>query len=218
MNKIEEENYTTRWWNTKHISEPDESWYILKFFKTKKQMLPIDEQRILLNKKMQYLGAYIPETHLVEIKNWEYVIKQQFIKWKTLAETNISDLSANTLSKLLDLIKKYIQYHKEQWWDMDIMGFQIYKWNPCHFERMIRNFLKINKNFLVSTNIMISNDGNVYMVDVCESADRRLPWKIKNFCAKPFIKRTISNLEKTLQKKINLENENIKKDILDAIK
>ena len=77
------------------------------------------------------------------------------------------------------------------------------------------NFLKISKNFLASTNIMIWDDWNPYMVDVCESADSRLQWKIKNLLAKPFIKRTISNLEETLQKRIAFEN--INKELLDTL-
>jgi hypothetical protein len=55
------------------------------------------------------------------------------------------------------------------------------------------------------------------MVDVCESSDNRLQWKIKNFCAKPFIKKTISNLEKVLQKKINLENEVIGSQLMETL-
>ena len=118
MNEID--NYTTRLWNTKHISEPDSYWYISKFFKTKKQMLTIEQQRKIIEWKMKYIGEYIPETILCETWNWEYYIKQKYIKWKTLAETDISWLSAETLWKLIDLIKKYIKYHNEQWWDLDL--------------------------------------------------------------------------------------------------
>ena len=92
---------------------------------------------------------------------------------------------------------------------MDITWYQHYPSNIGTIERKIKNFLTIYKNFLVSTNIMISDDWNVYIVDVCESTDSRLQWKIKNFLAKPFIKRTISNLEKTLQEKSIFENDNI---------
>lgn len=204
---VEVDNYTTRLWNTKHVSEPDTEWYISKIFKTRRQMLPLNQQRILIAKKMQYFGEYIPETELVEFWKWEYYIKQKYIKWKTLAETNVSDLSAETLWKLIDFIKKYLKYYKEQWWELDLTWYQYYEWNPCKIKRMFLNFLRIDKNFLTSTNIMISEDWNVYMVDICESADIRLKWKIKNFCAKPFIKKTISRLEKTFQSKIDLQKE-----------
>ena len=210
-------DYTSRLWKTKHISEPDESWFIIKVFKSKRQILPIDKQREIIEKKKLYFWEYIPETELIETENWEYIIKQKFIKWKTLSQTDISNLSAETLRQLVDFIKKYIKYFKEQWWDMDISWYQIYKWNVSNLERRIRGFLAINKNFLTSTNIMISEDWNVYMVDVCESSDFRLLWKIKNFCAKPFIKRTISNLEKILQRRINFENESISRELANAL-
>ena len=204
MNKFEED-YTTRLWNTKYISSPDENWFICKIFKTRRQTLPIEEQRRIIEIKNRYFWEYIPETVLSEIWNWEYIIKQKFIEWKTLAKADISSLSPETLSKILDLIKKYLTYYKEQWWEMDITWYQYYEWNPSPLVRKVKNFLKITKNFLASTNIMISNDWNVYMVDVCESADSRLQWKIKNFFAKPFIKRTIHSLEAVLTKKLQSE-------------
>ena len=178
MNRFEEDNYTNRLWNTKHISEPDTEWYISKFFKTKQQMLPIDQQNEVIAKKIQYFGEYIPETTLCETGNGEYYIKQKYIKWKTLAQTDISDLSTETLWKLIDLIKRYLKFHNEQWWELDITWYQYYEGNPSRLKRKFLNFLKIYKNFLTSTNIMISNDWNVYMVDVCESTDSRLQWKI----------------------------------------
>ena len=208
MNKLEN-NYINNLWATKYVWSPDMDGFICKIFKTKKQILPVDEQRKLLEKKKVYFWEYIPETEIIETENWEYIIRQKFINWKTLAQTNISNLSSESLSKLLDLIKKFLKYYKEQWWDMDITWYQHYPSNIGTIERKIKNFLTIYKNFLVSTNIMISDDWNVYIVDVCESTDSRLQWKIKNFLAKPFIKRTISNLEKILQEKSIFENDNI---------
>ncbi len=216
MNKIGED-YTSRLWNTKHISEPDNEWFICKIFKTKRQILPIDEQKRIIEKKKNYFWEYIPETELIETGNWEYIIKQKFIIWNTLAKTDISTLSANTLKQLVDLIKKYLKYYDEQWWELDLTWYQFYEWNPNFIVRKIKNFLKINQNFLTSTNIMVWEDWNVYMVDVCESADYRLQWKIKNFCAKPFVRKTISCLEKTLKEKINIENESINKQLLKTL-
>ena len=54
---------------------------------------------------------------------------------------------------------------------------------------------------------MISDDWNVYIVDVCESAETHPPLRFKNFCAQPFIKVTIHNLEKLLQNVANNERE-----------
>lgn len=216
MNRIEAD-YTKHLWNTKHISEPDEEWFISKVFKTRRQILPIDEQKRIIEKKKEYFWEYIPETELIETENWEYIIRQKYIEWKTLAQTNVSILPAETLASLIDLIKKYLKYYREQWWELDLTWYQYYEWNPSNLRRKVLNFLKISQNFLASTNIMICDDWKVYMVDVCESSDNRLQWKIKNFCAKPFIKRTISNLEKVLQKKINLENEVIGSQLMETL-
>jgi len=216
MNRIEAD-YTKHLWNTKHISEPDEEWFVSKVFKTKRQILPIDEQKRIIEKKKEYFWEYIPETELIETENWEYIIRQKYIEWKTLAQTNVSILPAETLASLIDLIKKYLKYYREQWWELDLTWYQYYEWNPSNLRRKVLNFLKISQNFLASTNIMICDDWKVYMVDVCESSDNRLQWKIKNFCAKPFIKRTISNLEKVLQKKINLENEVIGSQLMETL-
>ena len=209
MDKINQD-FITRLWETKYVSDPDENWFISKVFKTREQSLPIEEQKRLLDLKKIYFWEYIPETELVEIWDGYYFIKQKFIKWKTLAQADISSLSADTLYQIIDLIKKYIKYFKEEWWEMDTTWYQIYKWNVSNLERRLRQFLAINKNFLTSTNIMVSEDWNVYMVDICESADSRILWKIKNFCAKPFIRKTISDLEKILLKKISInENDNL---------
>lgn len=206
-------------WSTKYISASDKEWFVIKSFKDKRQVLSIDKQRKIIEKKKEYFWEYIPETELIEIGTGDddYIIKQQFIKWKTLAQIDISTLSAETLEKLLDLIDKYLLYYKEQWWEMDITWYQYYQWNPSSIRKKIMNFFKITKNFLTSTNIMISDDWNVYMVDVCESKYIRLQWRIKNFCAKPFIKMTISRLEDALQKRIDFEEENINRDLIQIL-
>lgn len=217
MNNLKK-GYMNRLWETKYISEPDENWFISKVFKNKKQILPIEEQKRIIEVKKKYFWEYIPETELIEIEGWEYIIRQKFIKWKTLDQINVSNLWAETLSKLLDLIKKYLKYHKEQWWSMDITWCQNHPWNPNIIKMRIMNFLKINKNFLVSTNIMVWDDWNVYMVDICESAIYRLQSRIKNFCSKPFVKRTIKELEELLQQKINFEREHTNNELLDNLR
>lgn len=216
MDKIQQD-YDTYLWNSKDISSPDENWFICKIFKTRKQMLPIEEQKKIIETKKKYFWAYIPETQLIATEDWGYIIRLKFIEWKTLAQINISNLPPETLFKILDLIKRYLKYHKEQWWELDITWCQYYEWNPGKLERTIRNFFKINKNFLISTNIMVSDDWDVYMVDVCESTDIRLQSKIKNFLARPFIKRTISNLEKTLKRKFDFWHENISQELLSLL-
>ena len=56
------------------------------------------------------------------------------------------------------------------------------------------------------------------MVDICESAVYRLQSRIKNFCSKPFIMRTIKKLEELLQQKINFEKERTNKELVDNLK
>ncbi len=218
MNNSEIDVYSEWIWTTKHITGPDESWFISKYFKTKDLILPIEEQKRIIEKKRQYFWEYIPETILCETQNGEYYIKQKYIKWKTLASLDVSELSATTLYKLIDLIKKYLKYHKEQWWIIDLTWYQHYDSKPGTLERKIRNFLKIYKNFLSSTNIMISDDWNVYMVDICETTENRLQWRIKNFCAKPFIRLTIYSLEKLFQSKIQSEQEKIISELINSLR
>ena len=218
MNNCENDEYSKWLWATKRITGPDEFWFICKFFKTKKLMPPLDEQRRILEKKKQYFWEYIPETILCETQDGGYFIRQKFIKWKTLSSTNVSDLPVETIFKIIDLIKKYLKFHREQWWIMDLVWYQHYKSEPRVLERKFRNFLKIYRNFLSSTNIMVSDDWNVYMVDVCESTEVRLQWRIKNFCAKPFIRMTIHNLEKLLQSKIQAEKEKTSNELTNALK
>ena len=218
MNNLEKGHINRLLWETKYISGPDENWFISKVFKNKKKLLPIEEQKRIIEVKKQYFWEYIPKTELIEMENWEYIIRQKFIRWKTLDQIDVSNLWPETLSKLLDLIKKYLKYHKEQWWSMDVTWCQYHAWNPNIIKMRIMNFLKINKNFLVSTNIMIWDDWNVYMVDICESAVFRLQSRIKNFCSKPFIRRTIKKLEELLQQKINFEKERTNKELVDNLK
>lgn len=124
MNKLD---YTNKLWKSKHISAPDKDWFIVKEFNNKELMLSIHEQRKILNTKQKYFWEYIPETILCETGNWEYFIKQKYVNWKTLSQIDISVLSENTLSDLIDLIKKFIKYHKEQWWELDLTWYQQYK-------------------------------------------------------------------------------------------
>ncbi len=171
-----------------------------------------------MRRKKQYFWEYIPETILCETQDGEYYIKQKYIQWKTLASVDVSELPAATLFKIIDLIKKYLKYHKEQWWIIDLTWYQHYESEPGTFERKIRNFLKIYKNFLSSTNIMIADDWNVYMVDICETTENRLQWRIKNFCAKPFIRLTMCNLEKLLQSKIRIEQKKTSAKLINSLK
>ena len=54
------EDYTDRLWKRKYVSEPDEDWFISKIFKSKKQIIPINEQRKIIETKKFYFGEYIP--------------------------------------------------------------------------------------------------------------------------------------------------------------
>ena len=76
MDKINQD-FITRLWETKYVSDPDENWFISKVFKTREQSLPIEEQKRLLDLKKIYFWEYIPETELVEIWDGYYFIKQK---------------------------------------------------------------------------------------------------------------------------------------------
>ena len=184
----------------KRVSKPDEFWYVLKIFKPWKIPLSFEEQKNNLALKKQYFWDYIPETELIILDGWKYGIKQKFVKGNLLKDLNVSDLSAKTLEDLLDLLQKYLRYCKEQNSYLDIFGYQQYLNCSTSFERKFRNFLGIYKNFLLSTNILITQEGKVFMVDVCDSKKNQSFFK--KISKKFFIPLTLNKISKlTIKKK-----------------
>lgn len=176
MKKLEAENYYKREWVTKSLIWPDEQGYIFKYFKKDIEHIPysFDKQSSIIEKKKQYIWKFIPETELIKNEDWTYYIKQKFIEWRLLKFIDINELDANILSDLLELFDGYIAFCKNEWIEMDVIGYQQ---DIHHLENMWkRRFLfytRIFRSFLESTNIIISNDNKVYMIDVCDTIPTR---------------------------------------------
>lgn len=192
-------------WFEKEISAPDKQGFIIKKFKKDRTPLPYREQERILRTKKKYFGKYIPETTLIQnplLEERDYCIRQKFIEGRELREIDIHSLSAKTLVQLLDLLQCYLSFSKDHNIPIDIMGNQPNSVENIRIRRM-KNFLLIYKNFLSSSNIIVSREGDIFMVDVCETQDAQnsLLKKIKNFFARPFINRTLKNIEKETQKK-----------------
>ena len=185
MDEINIDEYT-RSWVTKYITEPDEQWYIFKYFKNDWIHIPysFEQQNNIIEKKKQYFWKFIPETELIKNDDGSYCIRQKFIEWKLLKFIDIYKLDKKVLSDLLELIKSYIAYWKDEWIEIDVMWCQ-HDINPSMNirERRRIHYSRLFSGFLSSTNIMISNDGRVYMVDVCDTIPvkpNRKVDKIKN--------------------------------------
>ena len=176
MQNRESEEYYKNEWVTKSIIWPDENGYVFKFFKKDgiHKLYSFQKQRSIIEKKKQYIWKYLPDTQLIEEVDWGYYIKQKYIKWKLLKFTDINNLDANVLSDLLDLIKGYVAYSKDEWIELDVLGYQ----KDIHEEdniwkRRVLFYSRLFDSFLTSTNIMISDDNKVYMIDVCDTIPTR---------------------------------------------
>lgn len=172
MKNLETEKYYKNEWVTKSIVWPDEQWYILKFFKKDCEHEPYsyEEQSSIIEKKKQYIWKFLPETELIKNDDGTYCIKQKFIEWKLLKFIDINKLDAEVLSDLLELFDWYIAYCKSEWIEMDVIGYQqdIHIHKPW-WKRRFMFYSRILNGFLASTNIIISNDKRVYMIDVCDT-------------------------------------------------
>ena len=196
MNKIDVEEDTLRSWVTKYISEPDDNGYIFKFFKDDCgfRPYPFEMQNNIIRKKRQYIWKFIPETELIKNEDGSYCIKQKYIKWRLLKFVDINQLNEKILSDLLELFNWYIAFCKDEGIEIDIFGYQQDIDNLENMrKRKLLFYTRILNGFLSSTNIMISNDNKVYMVDVCDTIpiqknNQRLCW----------IKRTIRQMLKEL--------------------
>lgn len=188
----------------KIVKGPDADGYLYKYFKKHIKVPSLTEQKRLLELKKQYFWKYIPETELCETEDGNYYIKQKYIKGNLIKNLNIHELHVETLSSLLDLFHLYILYCKEENQQLDIFWSQRYPDKTNIWGKRFKNFLKIYKNFLVSSNIIIDWDWKVFMIDICDEKKVGTPLKlqkIKNFCAKPFISYTFKKIAKLRDKK-----------------
>ena len=181
MDKIDNDNYMLKSWCTKDITEPDEQWYIFKIFKKDwiHKPYPFEKQNSIIEKKKQYFWKFIPETELIKNDDGSYYIKQKFIKWKLVKFVDVNQLNGQTLSDLLELLKWYIAYCKDEWVEMDILWCQQdINVSVSIRERRLLFYTRLLNSFLSSTNIMISDDGKVYMIDVCDTMPLKLDRKV----------------------------------------
>ena len=215
MNEID--SYTLKSWCTKDITEPDGQWYIFKHFKKDSNFKPhsFEKQNEILEKKKQYIWKFIPETELIKNGDGSYFIKQKFIEWRLLKFIDINQLDEKVLSDLLELLNWYIAYCNDTWTVIDVYGYQEDIHNPedIHNLKNIRkkrflSYTRMLSSFLSSTNIIISNNNKVYMVDVCdtisENKHRKLH-KIRNAVRQAiieiWIKKTIFKIQFLINRK-----------------
>ena len=171
MDKIDIDKYT-RFWMTKYITEPDENGYIFKFFKKDCEYKPysFEKQSFIVEMKKEYIWKFIPETELIKNEDGSYYIKQKYIEWKLLKFMDINQLDKKVLSDLLELFNWYIAFCKNEWMEIDVFGYQqdINSIENIRKRRFL-TYTRMFNSFLSSTNIMISNDNKVYMIDVCDT-------------------------------------------------
>jgi hypothetical protein len=220
MQNRESEEYYKNEWVTKSIIWPDENGYVFKFFKKDgiHKLYSFQKQRSIIEKKKQYIWKYLPETELIEKVDWSYYIKQKYIKWKLLKFIDIKNLDANVLSDLLDLIKGYVAYSKDEWIELDVLGYQ----KDIHEEdniwkRRVLFYSRLFDSFLTSTNIMISDDNKVYMIDVCDTIPLEHP-KTTIRSVKDWIRHALIDLWiKKTEHKIHRLIEEKRKELCDVL-
>lgn len=218
MNKIDIDKCTNAWF-TKYISEPDENGYIFKYFK-KNGLTPysFEMQNNIINRKKQYIWKFIPETELIRNENGSYCIKQKYIEWKLLKFVDINQLDEKVLSDLLELFNWYIAFCKYEWMEIDIFGYQEDINNLENLrKRRFLSYTRMLNGFLSSTNIIISKDNKVYMVDVCDTLPNKkgnktlysIKHTVRQAIIEIWIKRAKSKIHRIIKEK--------RKDLLNAL-
>ena len=172
MDKIDINNHTLDYWATKYVSKPDDEGYVLKSFRRDSvhKPYPFEKQSRIIERKKQYIWKFMPETQLIKNEDGTYRIKQKYIEWKLLKFVDIDQLDEQVLSDLLELFDWYIAYCKDEWAQLDIIWYQedINDLDNIR-KRRFRFYTRTFNNLLSSTNIIISNDNKVYMIDVCDT-------------------------------------------------
>ena len=206
-----ENNKFLDYWLTKNVSYPDEDGFLCKYERTDTwhEFLDYEEQLRRIELKKQYFWKYLPETQLIRHEDWSYHIRQKYIKGKLLKNINISSLSWETLWELLDFLLSYIRYWKTENLYLDIFWYQKGTEYLSKNEKRFVFTLMMYDNFLRSSNIIISDEGHVYMVDVCDTKDpvvdndiwRKMRIRVKEFLLEKWINRTIFRIKAEKKKK-----------------
>mgnify|MGYP003315091629 CR=1 FL=1 len=204
-------------WMQKTVTYPNEDGFVYKIFKKWRNTLSFEEQQELLNTKKKYFWQYIPDTTLCQ-EGDEYYVKQKYIKWRLLRDTDISTLSQESIDELIDLVNKYVNYCKCENRRIDLSWYhniENYYSNKVVL-KLLGYYLTYYKNFLKSTNIIIWDDGHVHMVDVCDPYI--VPMKIQNNSLYKKIKSSIRCELHNIFIQKNLKMlENCKKDLISVL-
>lgn len=206
-------------WVEKEVFCSADKTYVTKFFKEWRQILPYNEQLQVLETKKKYLWKHMPETFLEKIDSWDkdYCIKQKYISWEQIRDIDFSDLSELALKNLWSLLESYISYCNKEGKYIDAFGYQKQYKDLSSWQRRTKLLLKIYKNFLISSNIIITDDDQVYYIDIAESFPFPDYYKFKNFLMKPFIYFTLKKVKKSSSKETQIW-EKVKKDLHQALK
>ena len=219
MNKIDIDKYK-RDWVTKYITGPDENGYIFKYFKNDCEHIPysFEKQSFIIDMKKEYIWKFLPETQLIKREDGSYYIKQKYIEGRLLKFVDINQLDKKVLSDLLELFEWYIAFCKNEWIQIDVFGYQedIYHIENIRKKRFLF-YTRMLNSFLSSTNIMISNDNKVYMVDVCDTIpvqnqNQRL-YKIKHAVKQAIMELWIKKTEYKIRRII----ERKRKDLINVL-
>ena len=218
MDKIDIDN-TLNYWAIKYVSKPDDKGYIFKYFRKDSIHVPysFEEQGKIIEKKKQYIWKFMPETELIKNDDGTYWIKQKYIEWKLLKFIDINKLDEQTLSDLLELFNWYVAYCRDEWVRNDIIWYQedvdslenIWK-------RRFLFYTRIFNSLLSSTNIIISNDNKVYMIDICDTIpvqNNQKLYKIKNAVRQAILELWIKKAELKIRRLIKEK----KKELYDVL-
>ena len=119
----------------------------------------------------------------------------------------------------MDLFNWYSDFCKNEWIQIDVFGYQ---WDISDIDNIRKKrylfYTRMLNSFLASTNIIISNDNKVYMIDVCDTIpvqenDQKL-CKIKNTIRQAIIELWIRIAESKIHNVIDKK----KRDLLYALR
>ena len=139
---------------------------------------------------------------MIESEDGTYYIKQKFIDGDLLRDVDVYNLSPVTQKQLIDLLQSYISYGIEENVFLDVFGFQNYQ--PRNkLTHQLYWLLNVRKSYLWSSNIIVDKQGDVFMVDVCETGRSRLHLysRIKRKINQLFMENNIKKLEQRIVQK-----------------
>jgi hypothetical protein len=85
-----------------------------------------------------------------------------------LQNVDVYGLSLATQKQIIDLIQSYMSYGNKENSYLDTFGFKNNR-PKNKFMSQLYWLLNIRKSYLWSSNIIVDKQGNVFMVDICET-------------------------------------------------